>query len=367
MMYKGDHKQLSNTNKNDPTADKLTKRIFTISPQDWFRALHPDIAIKSIEGLPNNFVAKIKNESITDFTRLINKNTVFHWEPMNFKELAFPFRMLRYRADIWEYYANEAGFTYDKIKFIHQVAILMDPSCDNGLSKIEDNSSSFCGISFYYHVFKVWELDPKDIVARKLEGLYPLLPLMKNEAGVSKPEILRNAISAIKSVNDKSLQKEFLTIMCLLAQDKNRFSVDLVRSCINEEELMSSELLEMLTKEIVDRETKKASEKASKKASDKTKLLLFKVQNDSLSIPDIAKTVGVSEDDVRVAKAEWLLQSEKLTPDIASATGLSATKIKSIHIEMLLKFGISHEEIAEITKTSLKKIAKMQTNLKDQD
>jgi hypothetical protein len=40
-----------------------------------------------------------------------------------------------------------------------------------------------CGIEFSFPVFKVWELDAKDIVERKLEGLYPLLPLMKNEAG----------------------------------------------------------------------------------------------------------------------------------------------------------------------------------------
>jgi transposase len=144
---------------------------------------------------------------------------------------------------------------------------------------------------------------------------------------------------------------------------QKRFDVNLVRSCINKEELMSSELLEMLTKEIVDRETKKASEKASKK----TEQLFVKVQNSSLSIPDIAKTVGVSEDEVRVAKAKCMLESKKTTPEIVSVTGLSAAKIKNIHIEMLLDAGTSPEEIAKITKASLKKIAKMQTNLKDQD
>jgi hypothetical protein len=62
-----------------------------------------------------------------------------------------------------------------------------------------------------------------------------------------------------------------------------------------------------------------------------------------------------------------MLKSSKLTSDIVSATGLSATKITNIHIEMLLDAGTSPEEIAKITKTPLKKIAKMQTNLKDQD
>jgi DNA-directed RNA polymerase specialized sigma24 family protein len=88
-----------------------------------------------------------------------------------------------------------------------------------------------------------------------------------------------------------------------MMQGKNRFSVDLVRSCINKEELMSSELLDILTKEIVDRETKKASEKAER--------LIFHVQRDSFSIPDIAKTVGVSEDEVRVLKQNACLSQER--------------------------------------------------------
>jgi transposase len=205
----------------------------------------------------------------------------------------------------------------------------------------------------------VWELDAKDIVERKLEGLYPLLPLMKNEAAASKQEILNNAISAIKSVKDLSLQNEFLAIMSLLAQDKNRFDVDLIRSCINKEELMSSELIQILVKEIYADELKKASENL------KTHLMLLsrKVQDDSLSIPDIAKAVRVSESDVRDAKAEWMLQSGKPIPDIVSATGLTVPKIKNIHIEMLLYDGISTEEISRETKVSFRKIHKMQTKL----
>jgi hypothetical protein len=89
------------------------------------------------------------------------------------------------------------------------------------------------------------------------------------------------------------------------------------------------------------------------------------VQIDSLSIPDIAKTVGVSVGEVRVAKAEWMLQSGKPVPEIVSATGLTASKIQTIHIERLLHFGISHEEIAKQTSASMKKILKTENELKD--
>jgi hypothetical protein len=182
---------------------------------------------------------------------------------------------------------------------------------------------------------------------------------MKNEAGASKPEILRNAISAIKSPKDQSLQNEFLVIMSLLAQDKNRFDVDLIRSCINKEELMSSELIQVSAKEIYADELKKASENIKKHSM----LLSRKVQDDSLSIPDIAKAVRFSEDEVRIAKAEWMLQSGKPIPDIVSVTGLTVPKIKNIHIEMLLYDGISTEEISRQTKVSFRKIHKMQTKL----
>jgi hypothetical protein len=196
---------------------------------------------------------------------------------------------------------------------------------------------------------------------------------MKNEAGASKPEILRNAISAIKSVKDLSLQNEFLAIMSLLSQDKNRFDVDLIRSCINKEELMSSELIQILTKEIYADELKKAAEAAaetaskiaSEKESDKSLILFDKVQIDSLSIPDIAKTVGVSVGKVRIYKAKWMLLSGKPIPEIVSVTGLTASKIQTINIERLLNLGISHEEIAKQTSASLKKILKTENDLKD--
>jgi transposase len=122
---------------------------------------------------------------------------------------------------------------------------------------------------------------------------------------------------------------------------------------------MSSELLKLLPKEVVERELKKAIEKAKNQA-----LILYrKVQNDSLSIPDIAKTVEVSEDKVRDAKAEWMLLSGKPIPEIVSVTGLTSAKIKNIHIEMLLYDGISTEEISRQTKVSFRKIHKVQTKL----
>ncbi|MDR2749280.1 MAG: hypothetical protein LBC41_01350 [Clostridiales bacterium] len=184
--------EVPKANDNEASSGELANRVLTIAPEDWFRAVYPEIAITSVEEMPANFVQMMSNESVTDFTRMINKDIIFHCKLMNCKDLAFPYKMMRYRADIWEYYSNESGFTYDKIKPIYQVAILMDPSCDNGVSSIVDNLSPSSGTTFSYPVIKVWELDAKDIVERKLEGLYPLLPLMKNEAGASKPKICRS-------------------------------------------------------------------------------------------------------------------------------------------------------------------------------
>ncbi|AGL03695.1 hypothetical protein [Desulfoscipio gibsoniae] len=104
--------------------------------------------------------------------------------------------MLRYRSDIWE-----ATLTEGKgIPSIRQVVIFFYREDDNGLRRLWDRWEMGV-LEYSYEVIRVWEQRRQPVIAAKLVGLYPLLPLMKGENEQEDPEqALKECISMLGSV-----------------------------------------------------------------------------------------------------------------------------------------------------------------------
>jgi hypothetical protein len=57
--------------------------------------------------MQSDLVPRIKKESLMDNVKWLNDSVIVHFEPMGYKDIALPARMLRYRSDIWEYTASK--------------------------------------------------------------------------------------------------------------------------------------------------------------------------------------------------------------------------------------------------------------------
>ncbi len=85
------------------------------------------------------------------------------------------------------------------------------------------------------------------MIAAKLLGLYPLLPLMKGDKRETPKEVLKKCISVVQEVEDKSLQLDLLAVMAIMAGGK--YSSQLVLSMIGREMIMESPIFQEWVKE----------------------------------------------------------------------------------------------------------------------
>jgi len=130
---------------------------------------------------------------------------------MGYKDDGLPCRMLRYRADIWEYtVAHKRG-----LPSIKQAAIFFFEKHDNGNHHLTDDT-----IDYSYRVIKVWEIEDTEIIDKKLIGLYPLLPLTRHQQKMSDTQVLQSAISTISTVADPVCKADLLAAMSILAAEK---------------------------------------------------------------------------------------------------------------------------------------------------
>jgi hypothetical protein len=169
------------------------KRLFQIKTEDWISFLFPNLTDIHLTDMQSDIVARIKQESIMDNVKMLNNECIIHFEPMGYKDDALPARMLRYRADIWEYtLGHDLG-----LPSIKQIVIFFSDKHDNGIHHLDDTWETEQTLDYNYKVVKVWEIDSADIVKRKLIGLYPLLPLAKHEDNMDDEKIIVSAIETI--------------------------------------------------------------------------------------------------------------------------------------------------------------------------
>lgn len=244
-------------------SDIPIKRILQVRPEDWISFLFPALDEITLTDMPTDMVPK--SESRMDNVKNVNNEFVSHIEPNGYLDSTLPGRMLRYRADIWEYTLRRNKETPP----ISQTVILFFEKHDNKLHSLRDNRFEDQALDYRYKVVKVWEIDVNEILERKLIGLYPLLPLARHEKDENEELILSDAIQAIQTVEDDGLKSDLLSAMSILAGEK--YSKEFVKKYVRREQLMESALFQEWVAEFVDEAEEKAEER---KALDVAKELL---------------------------------------------------------------------------------------------
>jgi hypothetical protein len=63
--------------------DVSMKRILRRRPEDWLKVALPGTTVTSMSDMPEDFVAKIKNESRTDNLRIVNDELGYSFAPLS--------------------------------------------------------------------------------------------------------------------------------------------------------------------------------------------------------------------------------------------------------------------------------------------
>lgn len=227
-----------------PKIDIPIKKLIERRPADWARYIQPGCREEWVTNFKTNYTPKKESrlDSVLEITDP-NGPYLLNFEPMGYRDNALPARMLRYRSDIWEATLSEGRGTPS----IRQVVIFFYRENDNGLHRLRDIWDK--GILEYaYEVIRVWEQRRQPVIAAKLVGLYPLLPLMKGESEQETPEqALKECMNVVQEVEDESLQLDLLAVMAIMAG--GRFPEKLVLSMIRREMVMESPIFQEWVKE----------------------------------------------------------------------------------------------------------------------
>ncbi len=170
---------------------------------------------------------------LADFVYLVEKESqapfILHVEfQLTKSEKPMPFRMCEYNIRL----IDQRGIP------VCSTVIYLKEEADEG-----SEYRSFCPIDgqevlrFRYNVIRMWEIDGRELLKRKMLGLYPLIGLTKLE---QPEETFREVISEIKKIPDKVLAADVLFGFKLLAEQKH--SAELLEALIRKEEIMESRL-----------------------------------------------------------------------------------------------------------------------------
>lgn len=246
-----------------PKVDIPIKRLMQARPKDWIVYLLPEHSGEVFTEIRPEKVPKA--ESRMDALWQIGTGTEFiylHLEPQGYLDAALPARMLRYRADTWEYTMSKGLGTPS----IRQIVLFLYPEHDNGVNRLKDSWDEETTLNYGYRVLRAWELEKDTILKQKLIALYPLLPLMQEQPGETPEQVLQTAVTAIEEVEERPLRADLLATVSILAE--KRYTASVIRKFIRREMLVDSELLKEWTEE----ERKEAAEKAAEKAAIETSL-----------------------------------------------------------------------------------------------
>ncbi|MDR1641089.1 MAG: hypothetical protein LBT59_15465, partial [Clostridiales bacterium] len=194
--------------------------LFAISVRDWLKYDIPELKVKSIADFPDDFSSSIKeSQQFASFSKVINKYSVYHWEPLGHVDYDLPLRMTRHMSDLSWYYARQTGPDVGKEICLYQTAVLFSPRFDY------TKSPYYIWDDFIYKIVKLWEIDPQKIIDAKLVGLYPLIPLMDNKQSASTPDLVHLSVDAIVTVNNERWQKKMLKIMSFMTENVKNLKI----------------------------------------------------------------------------------------------------------------------------------------------
>lgn len=227
---------------------------------DWIKFLIPECQADWIKEMDASKVPA-KKESRLDKLILVDtpdEKFILNIEPQGYLDYKMPARMLRYRADIWEY-TMEIGLGMPSVK---QAVIYFHKEHDNKKNFLTDEWEGKQTLNYSYKVVKMWEIESAKVIEARLEGLYPLVPLMDSGTDTDE-EILGKTVDVIKQVEMESLKADLLAVMAILAGEK--FTSELISKYVRREMLMSSPIYE----EWVAEERREAMERGIERGMEK--------------------------------------------------------------------------------------------------
>lgn len=227
-----------------PKIDLPVKRLVQRRPADWVKYLRPECREEWIQPWKSEFTPK--TESRLDHVFAVAEpggSYLVNFEPMGYLDPSLPVRMLRYRSDIWEATLN----TQREMPPLFQAVFFFYPAHDNGVHRLTESWGELKTLEFTYRVIRVWEQPREPVIARKLVGLYPLLPLMKGEPGEDPKAVLQQSIEVVATIEDPALQQDVLAVMGILAGGK--YAPELVYSLIRRKMIMQSPIYQDWVKE----------------------------------------------------------------------------------------------------------------------
>jgi predicted transposase YdaD len=275
-----------------PQIDIPVKKLIELRPADWARYVQPGCREEWVTKFKTNYTPKKESrlDSVLEITDP-GGSYLLNFEPMGYRDNALPARMLRYRSDIWEATLTDGRGTPP----IRQVAVFFFQDDDNGLHRLRDRWDGGL-LEYSYTVIRVWNERRQPVIARRLVGLYPLLPLMRGGDDDETPEqALRESMAALQEIGDESLQLDLLAVMAILAGGK--FPPDLVLSMIRREMVMESPIFQEWVKE----ETAEAE--ARGKVEGKVEVARTAL-GEGLDVDVICKITGLSRETVLELKKE---------------------------------------------------------------
>lgn len=238
--------------------DVSIKRIMQVRPEDYLEFIVPGCKKEWIKELSPEKVPK--KESRMDKLLLIespNETFILNIEPQAYFDKSMPARMLRYRADTWEYTIQQNLGTPS----IKQAVIYFFKNHDNKQYSLTDTWNESETLKYNFKPIRLWETQKELIINKKLIGLYPLIPLMEREENESDDDIIRNTVDIIQTVISESLRADLFTVTSILGE--YAIAHDLIKKYIGRNMLMNSPLFN----EWVEEERKEAAEKAAKETA----------------------------------------------------------------------------------------------------
>jgi len=227
-----------------PQIDLPVKRLVQRRSGDWVKYLKPECREEWIRPFKSEYTPKVESRLDNVFEVEDPSGTyLINFEPMGYHDIALPARMMRYRSDIWEATLNSPKVT----PCIFQAMFFFYPEHDNKTHRLTDCWGEVVTLEFTYRVIRVWEQPRQPIIEQKLIGLYPLLPLMKSEAGEDAKQVLQQSIEVVSKIEDKALRQDLLAVMGILAGGK--YAAELVYSMIRREMVMQSPIYQEWVKE----------------------------------------------------------------------------------------------------------------------
>ena len=215
-----------------PKLDIPVKRLMERRAADWVRLVYP--AAGDIRPMNRELTPKVQSRLDALFQVGTPTGPVMvHIEAQGYREVAFPARMLRYRADIWEHtLANGQGTPP-----IHQAAVFFLPEHENKTHGLDD-----AGIHYVYQVVRLWEVAREVVLSQGLIGLYPLLPLMQDAASDTPDAVMQQAMEKImaSTVEDTALKQDLIAVLGIIGGEK--YGPEVVRHYVRREMLMQSEV-----------------------------------------------------------------------------------------------------------------------------